>query len=226
MTLNLMTINRIRPKRKVTVYGYMHKQYGQNVLNEVILICLLFYGNRDDSDEWDKKHNTDSLKLDEEKGIIRQDQGYTQANAYMTKVVDSGIHSWAFKVITCTNHKYPTMMIGIRNCSGGLLQTRPFTSRALEQAEEYGLRQGYAFVTSTGQIEVRHYQTPSGYKDYGEECPDGTIIDMTVNFDELSLSYMINGKDYGKAYDITPGRYRAAVYLYFKDDAFQFIEKY
>ena len=39
---------------------------------------------------------------------------------------------------------------------------------------------------------------------------------MILDLDELTLSYNIDGKDYGKAFDVEKSKYRAAVYLYNK----------
>ena len=43
---------------------------------------------------------------------------------------------------------------------------------------------------------------------YGERPNNGSIIEMILNLDNLTLSYVINGTDYGKAFDIQRGKYR------------------
>ena len=49
-------------------------------------------------------------------------------------------------------------------------------------------------------------------RDYGEKCKDGDIIKMTLNMNELTLSYQVNDKDLGNAYEnIENTAYRAAV---------------
>ena len=53
---------------------------------------------------------------------------------------------------------------------------------------------------------------------YGIECTDGDHIEMELNMDELHVKYIINDKDYGKAFDVQAETYRAAVHLYREGD--------
>ena len=46
---------------------------------------------------------------------------------------------------------------------------------------------------------------------YGIKCNINSIIDMFVDFHKLSISFTLNRIDYGKAFDIKPGRYRVAI---------------
>ena len=218
MTLNLQSINKIRPERKKTIYGYIREQFGNDTPNGVILVCLLFYGNK--FDKWDKENKALEVEIDEN-NIVTHLSYETATTTFLTEEVDSDIHSWKFKVVKCTNHRYGTMRIGIWDVSknGG----KPPFNEPFNSFYKFGLNefQGYAYYTSNGKKNIFNI-----YEEWGEKCLEGTIVDMKVDFNELSLSFMINGKDYGKAYDIKPGKYRAAVYLYFEGDAFQFIEKY
>ena len=220
MALNLHNINKIRAERKNTVYGYIREEFGDDIPNGVILVCLLFYGNK--LDQWDKTNIAMAIKSDEE-GIMTHLNPDKATSTFLTEEVDSDIHSWKFKVVKCTNHNYGTMRIGIWDVSkneGIPPFDEPFNYRM------HG-REGYAFYASNGKvISCKENGFWKATIEYGEECPDGTLVDMKVDFNELSLSFMINGKDYGKAYGIKPGKYRAAVYLYFEDDSIQFIEKY
>ena len=51
-------------------------------------------------------------------------------------------------------------------------------------------------------------------KDYCCKCKAGDIIEMYLDFEVMGLRYTINGKDYGQAFDIDHGEYRAAVCLH------------
>ena len=53
-----------------------------------------------------------------------------------------------------------------------------------------------------------------GYRKYGEKCAKaGDRVQVILNLDANSLSYIINGTDYGKAVDIKPNKrgYKLAV---------------
>ena len=206
MALNIENVKKIKQRRRSAVYGYIREQYGENIPNGVILFCLLFYGN--DNDKWDKNYVSKWIKLDEENGIVTCRDSCHTASAFLTSEVDSGIHSWRFKIIKCTNDRWSTMQIGIWDTSKNDGVPKPESVFHRDQ-------KGYSFVTSAGKINTRN----NGYTEWGQKCADGTI-------DDLSLRFMINGKDYGKSHDILPRKYRAAVYLYYMDDSFQFIEKY
>ena len=216
MALNLEILKRIKPKRKRTVYGYIREQYKQDVPDEVILTCLLFYGN--ESDKWDTSI-ANHVTFDEEEGIVTQcGPGSHATSAFLTQEVDSGVHSWKFKVLKCVDNEFTTMHIGIWDTSKN--DGKPPSDCAFNYVN--AKRQGYSFATTSGKKRI----DASNYMAWAETCYDGAIVDMKVDFDELSISYMVNGKDYGKAYDIEAGKYRAAVYLCFEGDSYQLIEKY
>ena len=46
---------------------------------------------------------------------------------------------------------------------------------------------------------------------------------MILDFDDLSLSFAINGTDFGKAFDIKADKYRAASYLYYDGNSLQLL---
>ena len=198
------------------MYGFIREQYNDLVPDGVILICLLFYGN--DTDKWDINNISDYIQLDEEQAIVTHIKRQQPTSVFLTREVHSVIHSWKFKVIKCRNHKWCTMHIGIWNVSKN--DGKPPKLNTFNYVKDE--RQGYSFSTSAGKIR----SSSTEYVKWGEKCPDGSIVDMTVNFNELSLCFKLNGKNCGKAYDIEPGKYRAAVYLCFTKDSFQFIEKY
>lgn len=213
MALSLQNLTKIRDEKKHAVYGYIREQYQGEVPHGVILICILFYACA--WDEWDRDHIVESIILDEETGIVTQDRA-TKTSIFLKETVQSGIHSWKFKVIKCNNHECTTMHLGIWNIDSN--HGKPPKSDTFY----CGKASGYVFVSSTGHKKAGNRSK----EEYGEQCKDGTIIEMIVDFHKLSLSFMVNGTDYGKAYDIEPARYRAAVYLFVKGDSYQFLEKY
>ena len=76
-------------------------------------------------------------------------------------------------------------------------------------------------MTSSGNRVIRAGSADDNY------CPGyktGDIVVMIANFEDKQLRFQINGKDYGKIWDINPDfSYRAAVSLWDKGDAIQLI---
>lgn len=56
-------------------------------------------------------------------------------------------------------------------------------------------------------------------KEYGVNPKNGSIIEMILDLDNLTLSYIIDGKDYGKAFDIEKGKYRLGLYMRVEGDS-------
>ena len=71
---------------------------------------------------------------------------------------------------------------------------------------------GYGFIMngSLTNADVNEYGTDYGVSYYDNS---GGILEMKLDFNKLTLSYTIDGTDYGKAFDIPKGKYRAAVTL-------------
>lgn len=177
MAFSLQNLSKLRDERKHTVYGYIREQYKEDVPDGIILICILFYATS--WDEWDKHHIAESIELDEETGIVTQNKP-TKTSVFLKEIVDSDIHLWKFKVIKCNNYECTTMHIGIWNVESN--HRIPPTDDTFYCVSTVG----YVFVTSTGQIKSANHQTA-----YGETCRDGAIVEMIVDFNKLSLSFIL-----------------------------------
>ena len=159
-------------------------------------------------------------------------------SSYCKRIVKSGIFSWRFKIEDCTNFRPTTggkFMIGIwsgvppklpqdededttssdeddgefieETTSGTRIDEEPPTESYFT---EYG--KGYGFDPVGAILTNREGHTDDTLK-YGVKCKNGTIIEMILNLNELTLSYKIDGKSYGKAFDVEKHGYRAAVYM-------------
>eukprot|EP01084_Bolivina_argentea_P074999 136018_1 len=83
----------------------------------------------------------------------------------------------------------------------GIWKTQQGNNPPLDTYFTQGNNQGYAFCPEIAKLTKTEDGKSGGIK-YGEVCKSGAIVEMILNFNELSLSYVINGKNYGKAYDI------------------------
>ena len=72
----------------------------------------------------------------------------------------------------------------------------------------------YGWAANDAKLLEAYYGSSVGKKKYGLNCKSNDIITMKVDFDNLELKFIVNDIDYGKAFDIKPGKYRAAVGLF------------
>eukprot|EP01084_Bolivina_argentea_P167841 291195_1 len=79
-----------------------------------------------------------------------------------------------------------------------------------------GFAARYALCVGNGALSQIFNGMIGNHNPYGYICKTGTTIDMMLDFDNLTLSFRINNKDCGKAFDILKDRYKAAVYMYNK----------
>ena len=128
-----------------------------------------------------------------------------------SNIIEYGIHEWSFKLdkVKIENDWRSTI---------GLWRIQE-SNKSLPLNTVYcdGMAKGYGFIPGEARLIGTHNGRASG-PEYGKVCNQGTIIDMIVDMNKLELSYRINGKKYGKAYDITEDKYRAAVNMYDNGD--------
>merc|ERR1712228_112001 len=123
--------------------------------------------------------------------------------AFMRNVINHGINRWTFRInvyegwgnvmigLWDLKYKYRHIHIG-KGC---------FTSYVYD----------YAYA------EINDYEEGdswSGGNTYGVKCKQGSIIQMIVNFNDLTIKYIIDEVDCGKAFDIESAEYKCAVTLY------------
>ena len=165
-----------------------------NIPEIVINICLLYFHIAED--KWDQDSIGDNININGNR-IDKNDVGYQ--TAYLHNIVSFGVHSWRFKINTIGYYK---TLLGILKKSRSSLQLNsPFTSR---------MDAGYAYILGSGSITDPHtiYSAHARYP----QCYSGDIIEMILDFNDLSLSYKINGIDQGKVFqNIQHTEYRAAI---------------
>ena len=200
MAFSLKNVADIDKERQITVFGYLREQGRVNkleIIKGIALICILFYGN--DSDEWDPKCIHLSVTLTE-KVITNRYEVFT--NSYCQRICESGRFKWKFEMRGCKNPN-KSFMIGIRMVEG--TEIPPLDTFFSCAAKGYGFSALGGVLTDNEGFAV-------GRK-YGIVCDDGAIIEMILDLDKLILSYVINGIDYGKAFNVKKSKYRAAVYM-------------
>ena len=169
-------------------------------------ICLLYYGL---SDAWDPKYVGDTYKLLDNQTIKHVgEEGFGNVkSAYGTAIISDGEYHWKFTI-----KKYSaganTWSIVI-----GIWKTTSSPTPPIEHYTwftRYG--NGYGFVLGDGKLVVLRGNTSENTK-YAKDyvAADGDIIDMYLDLNKATLSYTINGTDYGVARNVERTSYRAAV---------------
>ena len=210
MALSLQMVSKIDKERRLTVSGYIREYEEVNqvsIPSEIILVLVLFYGN--DTDEWDPKLISKCMEL-KSKTLTQIAVGYR--SSYGKRIIDFGIFNWKLRINQWENNGF---MLGIRRVKSNddVPPTETwFTDGGYESG--YGFRIRPSLTSLTG---------PEGYaydgKEYGVEPQNGSIIEMILDLENLTLSYIIDGKDYGKAFDVTEGKYRLALFLHMVGDS-------
>ena len=223
-TFSLKQTNLIKiPQRnKDATFGYVkecEQKYQQNQIipSMIKYLCLIYFNQTQDA--FDQENTNTNLQIDDANTVILpsriciNDEStnglYEKENSYLQNVVSQGIHIWIFKQ---RNLEYSTDMIGIRNIQHCPLPLTGWFDQCKE--DEYRVL-GYAYCLAGYKKELQsdglHWNS---VKPWGQECKSGDKIQMTLNFQDLSLHFKLNDTDLGKAFTIQRGSYRAAISLY------------
>eukprot|EP01084_Bolivina_argentea_P193674 332256_1 len=208
--------NNIGKKIKQLIFGYIHNMetlYSKVVIpEEIVFICICYFGN---GDEWDDKWIGPHMTLDIHTHTVTQTKTSAYESAFLKTIVDSGYHEWTFKIEKFVEH-HSFMMIGLWKVQ----QTPPISDYFTADGPN-----GYAYCTGHAKLS-NPITGNTDWNQYGIVCQSGTIVTMILDFDKATLSYIINGENAGKAFDIEPfQRYKAAVYMIYNGDSIRFIEK-
>ena len=194
------------PKTIDTVHGYVRNE--EKVLSisippGLLALFILFYGAQ--VDEWDPDIIAGCLKLaDDNRTVTHNTAKRQQCNAYGKRVCESGKHEWKFKI----NHidSYCWIIIGVWRIQENV---QPPMDVYFTKGDD---EKGYAFWTQGKKTKILN---GAAGPTYGRKCKTGDVIDMTLDLDNWTLGFKINGVSFGDAFvDIKQAKYRAAVCLY------------
>ena len=192
-------------KIKCTVDGYIHEHQAcmkkiSQFYNIPKLIHHLITCYYTCSDSWNEKQIGKNMWI--KKNCIMLTAEKT-GHAFLTNVITKDIYVWTFRI----KQMHPTLIIGIWDVKNQYpgpgkyydVETKNFT---------------YCFwatmAIAAKNINNKIYED----KPYAVECTAGDTLKMILNMNELSLSYTINEKKYGKAFkDIKKTSYKAVVYM-------------
>ena len=196
-------------KSQCLVFGFVKKETKKlladeslycNISDLIIWIIISYYQL---TDEWDPPYTNGSYKIYNKDLLIKQVDNI--GSVVLKHIVSKGIFRWRFKIENIVNWCTSGFVIGIINSDQDLVKvangifTRTSGSRICGKGFDVGLAQ----ITDS-------------CDDYGIKCKNGDIIEMELNMNELYnyVKYIINDKDYGEAFEVEPGNYRAAIYIF------------
>ena len=147
--------------------------------------------------------------------IFGADEG--TKSAFLSNIVSQGIHQWRFKFVSTRKRRpgYGTMYIGILN--NKIDATKYLNSLCYPHEWAPSQLTGTAYGVNISRGQLRGDKKREKQK-YCEPCNNDDIIDMYLDFKSMELRYCVNGKDYGKAFDIKDGSWRASVTFFFTED--------
>ena len=144
------------------------------------------------------KQSAEGIKVDGSTVKLEDD---AMSSIYGSHNVDQGSYSWKIKFVT-----------DIRWICFGIINDDEEVLEKYRYRNDYdGIEGGHLYTTGT-------FYSGEGCKaiySYSDFIRDkDTIIEMTLNMDEKSLNYKINGKDHGiVAYPLTKDKYRMVINL-------------
>ena len=193
----------------LTVYGYI-RLIDSFIPASIIILCFEFY--HIPKDEWDKKlakglyninKNTITHILDEE-----------WCTAFLSNVVSENKHEWKLKIKK--SYAVPaSFIIGIYDVNSNVKDViKTFIGNKPKSA--------YAWNNYTNEYNVDNKWID--INSYAIQVYQNEIICIIVDFTDLSLSYLINGKNCGKKFKIKKSKYRAAISTLFNGDQIELLQ--
>ena len=195
------------------VDGYIRKL--QRKLNNQIIpqiindICFKYYYYGFIQDGWDKSLNKGDKFRKYKKNIVTTKSDIWRS-VYLKDNIFNGIHEYKFKLID--GPRVTLGIVAVQVNKSHISNAYPFT----ERIKSYSFTLNYAKKYKNGFVV---------YEKYGIICKANDILTMTVNFNGKTLSYSINGRDYGKCFDIDiDEKYQPAARIGGSEHGIEFIQ--
>lgn len=162
--------------------------------------------------ESSKWHNGNMHLIDSGNCISMKQTGW--GSAFLTEEYSEGLHHWRFKLQSLDSRRRYYVLFGVwKSETGPPILDSFFTDKK---------DNGYAMNVIDGTLTVPRMPGCGGIK-YATYCKTGDVIDMYLDFEELLLTFAINGKYYAKGQRVEGTTYKAAVTMYWEQDTIRFV---
>ena len=202
MAIKQSKLDQIPQRNKDLAFGFVKRNEKANTCTIPAMIkylCLVYLNQNKDA--FVAKNTDENIKIDGNKLTLMKLTKYGVKSTYLRNVVNTGVHIWHFECGSDCIHGFGDM-IGIISNNASLQLNNNYFHTVEKDATAYGFA-----LTGT----LAHGQTR---KQYGDRCKKNDIVQMRVDFNDLTLSYKINENDYGKAFYIKQGQYTAAISMF------------
>ena len=200
--MNLKLFSQVSRRSEYSVFGYIRDiQYKLpqdiayfNIPVSIYQICTLYFHR---FERWDPNKKDSTYEIIDDYTLHQTMYGW--GSAFLTNIVEVGKHDWIFKLTEYPAHK--NVCIGIVKMN----KDKPTKSfLGCEPGTVYSFLANFALTNDHSARDI--WETS-----YGEICKSGDEIGMHLDLNKLTLSFSINGKDFGKAYDVDKCQYKAAI---------------
>eukprot|EP01084_Bolivina_argentea_P045299 83399_1 len=197
-------MQQLTDRQKKLVFGYIRNILDINIPEIFVCVCCVFYWEEwyKGIDLWNKHLIAPCYKIS---GNKLKKPTFSSGGAFLSKKIKSGRHYWTFKINKYSCHSIHIGIFNLRHIHN-LDIKRILGSFA---SPPYFVKwKGYVFDCAYGRINNPKYHP---WDDYAVKCRQGCIITMYVDFYDMTLSFSINGKDYGISHAIKKSEYSAAM---------------
>ena len=184
--------------QELTVYGWIRQNCTHFQMPiDLQKLCILMYMIIMDS--WDAANiDKDKFEINEETNTVTI-KHHDWSHAFGTDIIKKGMcMSWKFKLDDDPSKSSLAILIGII--------PRKKVSKSLKPHFIDSKCGGYAFYTHLADIKHNGWKFDNEIKSYGQKCVKGDTVKMILDLTQKenkngSLSYEINDKQYGIAFD-------------------------
>jgi len=131
-------------------------------------------------------------------------------SAFGVRIVSKRVHSWTVRIDKITKTGWTLL---------GVWKSRYDTASVLNSNFADGKHHAYCLELNSGYLPdtARAWNWMQGQKRYCPQIKSGDVVKMTLDLNQGSLCYEVNGKEHGKAWDVGKESYRLACMLYKND---------
>ena len=211
MSLKPSVIREISQRNKDLTFGYLKEKEKENKSNYTQLIKYLILSYSNTRDEFDPEATHKDLAINKNYVSLNTQVNF-MGNSYLKNTVNTGNHVWKFKYLVdyenCYEDEddYIEAIIGIWKTKSD----NPSLDASIDDTDNDNVSTGY-FIRSDG----RKSNPEDNWDDQivvpGMEITNGDIVEMRLDFKELTLTFKINQEFKMQFTDIENTAYRAAV---------------
>ena len=212
-------VKKIDLKKKKCVFGYIRRMQqlfpDDNIyytISSLVIHWILSYFAS--VDEFDENSVGGQYHLSQDNMVITRNKVKDfNIAVYLKAEAKRGIHKWRFKIRACNIYGLYTT-IGIWKLNHSILKNQNI----------YGMNDGsfYAWMVNKKQIIPGKVHEIRVYGD--AKCVRGDVIEMILDLEKKTLSYKVNKKDYGVAFEnIEDTSYKAFAFINWKDDSLELL---